>query len=89
MAKKIKLFQGDIGFLSDLTVGQEGEVLSLQIEKPSLRRRLLDMGITKGVKISITKFAPMGDPVDVRVRGYELCLRREDMKGIEIRCTHD
>lgn len=43
------------------------------------------MGITKGVVIEIKKIAPLGDPVDVKLRGYELCLRRADMHGIDIK----
>ena len=43
------------------------------------------MGITKGVIIEIKKIAPLGDPIDISLRGYELCLRKEDMYGIDIR----
>ena len=47
-----------------------------------LRRRLLDMGITEGVAIVVKKVAPLGDPVDIELRGYELCLRRKDMEAV-------
>ena len=43
------------------------------------------MGITKGVEIEIKKIAPLGDPVDIRLRGYELCIRRKDMRSIDIK----
>ena len=50
----------------------------------ALRRRIMDMGITKGVEIYIRKVAPLGDPVECTVRGYELSLRNQDMAMIEI-----
>ena len=56
----------------------------LHNENKALRRRLLDMGITKGVEVKLKKIAPMGDPVDIEIRGYELCLRLDDLKNIDI-----
>ena len=50
----------------------------------ALRRRIMDMGITKGVEVYIRKVAPLGDPVEVNVRGYELSLRKADCELIEI-----
>lgn len=50
----------------------------------ALRRRIMDMGITKGVEIYVRKVAPLGDPVEVTVRGYELSLRKEDAQMIEV-----
>lgn len=50
----------------------------------ALKRRIMDMGITKGVEIYIRKVAPLGDPVEVTVRGYELSLRRADAEIIEV-----
>lgn len=76
---------GEEGHLSDLKIGQVGKVLALHTENKALRRRLLDMGITKGVEIEIKKIAPLGDPVDISLRGYELCVRLEDMKNIDIK----
>ena len=73
------------GHLSDLRRGQKGLVLDFHNDNAALRRRLLDMGITKGVKIEIKKISPLGDPIDIKLRGYELCLRRKDMEGIDIR----
>ena len=82
--KKV-LKAGNSGHLSDLTLGQTAIVVALHNKNKALRRRLLDMGITKDVLITIKKIAPMGDPVDVELRGYELCLRLEDMKNIDIK----
>ena len=50
----------------------------------AVRRRIMDMGITRGVDIKITKVAPLGDPLEVTVRGYELSLRKEDAARIEV-----
>lgn len=82
----LHLKSGEVGALSDLKRGQAGIVVAIDIDNRALRRHLLDMGITRGVRVEIKKFAPLGDPVDVRVRGYELCLRKSDMKGIQVRC---
>ena len=83
--KKLSLVSGQEGHLSDLRRGQKCVVLDFHNDNAALRRRLLDMGITKGVIIEIKKFAPLGDPVDIKLRGYELCIRRVDMEGIDIR----
>jgi ferrous iron transport protein A len=85
MDKKKRLNINDEGHLSDLRRGQKCIVLNFHNDNAALRRRLLDMGITKGVEIEIKKIAPLGDPIDVKLRGYELCLRRADMHGIDIR----
>ena len=50
----------------------------------AVKRRIMDMGITKGVQIFVRKVAPLGDPMEVRVRGYELSLRKEDANMIEV-----
>lgn len=82
--KKRVLKRGDKAHLSDLKLGQRGKVINIHIEKPDLRRKLLDMGITRGTEILIKKIAPMGDPVDIELRGYELCIRKEEMKNIDV-----
>lgn len=83
--RRIRLQIGSEGHLSDLDRGQKAVVLNFHNDNAALRRRLLDMGITKGVVIEIKKIAPLGDPVDVCLRGYELCIRRSDMKSIDIK----
>ncbi len=70
--------------LSDLKVGQKAKVLKLTEENKAIRRHLLDMGITRGVEITIKKIAPMGDPIDINLRDYELCIRKEDLSKIEV-----
>lgn len=78
------LKKGEHAHLSDLKIGQRARVLGLHLDKPEVRRHLLDMGITKGTEILIKKIAPMGDPVDIELRGYELCIREEEMKNIDV-----
>lgn len=70
--------------LSELQVGQRAKVLKLNEENKAIRRHLLDMGITRGVQITIKKVAPMGDPIDIQLRDYELCIRKEDLNKIEV-----
>jgi len=85
MEKRKHLQVGEEGHLSDLRRGQKGIILNFHNDNAALRRRLLDMGITKDVVVEIKKIAPLGDPIDIKLRGYELCLRRLDMKGIDIK----
>lgn len=69
--------------LRELTVGKSGCVTSVGGEKV-LRRRLLDMGITPRTTITVKKAAPMGDPIELQLRGYILTLRLEDAEKIEV-----
>ncbi|MCI7019488.1 MAG: FeoA domain-containing protein [Clostridiales bacterium] len=69
--------------LKDAKIGQSVVVLKLHGEG-AVRRRIMDMGITKNVEVFIRKVAPLGDPIEVCVRGYELSLRKADAEMIEI-----
>ena len=69
--------------LKQAKVGQTVEVVKLHGEGP-VRRRIMDMGITKGVEIYVRKVAPLGDPIEVNVRGYELSLRKADAEMVEV-----
>ena len=69
--------------LNDAKVGETVTVLKLHGEG-AVKRRIMDMGITKGVDIHIRKVAPLGDPMELSVRGYELSIRQADAKMIEI-----
>lgn len=82
--KKRTLKLGESGHLSDLKKDQMARVINLHNDDRALRRRLLDMGITKDVIVKIKKIAPLGDPIDIELRGYELCIRKADMKNIDI-----
>lgn len=69
--------------LKEVAVGQTVTVKKLSGAGP-VKRRIMDMGITKGVEVYVRKVAPLGDPVEVTVRGYELSLRRADTEMIEV-----
>ena len=69
--------------LKDARIGQTVQVVKLHGEG-AVRRRIMDMGITKNVEIFIRKVAPLGDPIEINVRGYELSLRKADAEMIEI-----
>lgn len=69
--------------LKDVKVGETATVKKLTGKGP-VKRRIMDMGITKGVSIYVRKVAPLGDPVEVTVRGYELSLRKADAEMIEV-----
>ena len=73
----------DMKTLKDVSIGQTVKVKKLTGEGP-VKRRIMDMGITKGVAIYVRKVAPLGDPVEVTVRGYELSLRKADAEIIEV-----
>jgi len=67
--------------LKDVKIGQTVKVLKLQGEG-AVKRRIMDMGITKGTKVYVRKVAPLGDPIEVTVRGYELSIRKADAEMI-------
>lgn len=69
--------------LKTVKVGDKVKVVKLHGEG-AVKRRIMDMGITKGVEISIRKVAPLGDPIEITVRGYELSLRKADADMIEV-----
>ena len=69
--------------LKDVKVGETVKVVKLHGEG-AVKRRIMDMGLTKGVEIYVRKVAPLGDPVELTLRGYELSLRRADAKMVEV-----
>ncbi len=69
--------------LKELKVGETAKVVKLYGEG-AVKRRIMDMGITKGTEIYLRKVAPLGDPMEITVRGYELSLRKDDAENIEI-----
>lgn len=70
--------------LNELKPGEHGTVLSIG-EKGPVRRRFMDMGVTPGAIIKVIKVAPLGDPIEINIRGYELSLRKSEAKQIEIK----
>ncbi len=69
--------------LKNAKIGSTVKVIKVHGEGP-VRRRIMDMGITKGVEIYVRKLAPLGDPIELMVRGYELSLRKDDAEMIEV-----
>ena len=69
--------------LKDDKIGRSAVVKKVYGEGP-VRRRIMDMGITKGVEVYVRKAAPLGDPIEIYVRGYELSLRKADADNIEV-----
>ncbi len=69
--------------LRDVKVGETSKVLKIH-GAGSLKKRIMDMGITKGTEIYVRKVAPLGDPIEVTVRGYELSLRKDDADILEM-----
>ncbi|HWS29997.1 MAG TPA: ferrous iron transport protein B [Clostridia bacterium] len=70
--------------LAELKAGQKGCVYSVDAADPRIKRRIVDMGITPGIEIEVVKLAPMGDPIELSLRGYELSLRRDEALRIEL-----
>lgn len=67
--------------LRDIPVGQSATVVKL-VGEGQIKRRIMDMGITKGTKIDVRKVAPLGDPIEVTVRGFELSLRKDEAQNV-------
>ena len=75
---------GEKCLLSDLKVGQTAKILKLNETNRAIRRHLLDMGMTRDTIVTIKKNAPMGDPIDISLRDYELCICKTDLSKIEV-----
>lgn len=73
--------------LSELQIGDTATILSVGGEG-ALRQHFLDMGLIQGTEVTVVKYAPMGDPVELRIHGYELSIRLEDAENIEISEAH-
>ena len=69
--------------LREVSVGESVKVVKLRGEG-AVKRRIMDMGITRGVQVTVRKLAPLGDPIELTVRGYELSLRKADAEMIEV-----
>jgi ferrous iron transport protein A len=69
--------------LRDVQIGETSTVVKIH-GSGALKRRIMDMGITKGTEISVRKVAPLGDPIEVTVRGYELSIRKDDADILEM-----
>ncbi|PWV63194.1 FeoA family protein [Plasticicumulans acidivorans] len=70
--------------LKDLSIGDRGRVTGFDKGATPYRKKLLSMGLTPGVEFELTRYAPMGDPVEIRVRGFALTLRQEEAQGLQV-----
>ncbi len=70
-------------FLSALAVGERGRVTAMDLPGEQ-RQRLLEMGLTVGAEFQVVRFAPLGDPIEIKVRGYHLSLRKRDAGGVRV-----
>jgi ferrous iron transport protein A len=69
--------------LKEMKIGETAKVVKLHGEG-AIKRRIMDMGITKGVNVLVRKVAPLGDPIEINIRGYELSLRKNDAAMVEV-----
>ena len=75
--------------LDKLEVGKDAIIKEVTCESPSLRKHILDMGLTPNTEVTLVKIAPMGDPLELRVRGYDLTIRKEDAANIYLKDIHN
>lgn len=75
--------EGAVESLSALAPGTRGRVTGFDL-LPEARQRLLEMGLTLGAEFEVVRFAPMGDPIDIKVRGYHLSLRKREANGVQV-----
>ncbi|MDD2362328.1 MAG: FeoA family protein [Oscillospiraceae bacterium] len=73
--------------LNDLTVGEPAVITELNC-KGSVRRRIIDLGLTPGVSVEVLRIAPMGDPLEIRIRGFNMSIRRSEAKKINVVANH-
>lgn len=70
--------------LSDLRIGESGKVIGFEKGDKAYRQKLLSMGLTPGVEFSILRYAPMGDPLEIKVRGFALSLRKDEAATLKV-----
>lgn len=79
-----QIHNNNVKKLADLYIGDKGKIVSLNIKDKDVRRHLLDMGVVKGSIIEVKNIAPLGDPVKLRVRDYEICIRKSELIQIDV-----
>lgn len=75
---------GNMCKLSELKIGQVAIIKKNNVANKKVRRHLFDMGFIVGTKVKVKKIAPMGDPIDIELRGYEIAVKKADLKQIEV-----
>ena len=83
--KSKKINVGDITKMSNLKNGNIAEIVGVCCKNLLVQKRLFEMGVIVGTKVQIKKIAPLGDPVVIGIRNYELCLRKNELKNIDVR----
>jgi len=83
LAAELPVFMSKNSTLSNLPVGSEARVVSVNATN-GIARRIMEMGVVPGVTVSVIKAAPFGDPIEVRVRGYSLAMRKTEADAIEV-----
>lgn len=73
--------------LNSMAPGERGTVARISAMTPNVRQRLMEMGLIKGTTIELVRYAPMGDPIEVKIKGYRLSLRREEAESVIIHTT--
>ena len=76
--------KNNVMFLDKLKVGQTAKVVRILIDNLKQKKRFFDMGLTTGVVVKMKKVAPLGDPISIELRGYELCVRKQEVKDVEV-----
>ena len=74
--------------LDELEIGKDAYIASVECDQSALRQHILDMGLTPGTEVTMMKYAPLGDPIEIRLRGYELTLRKDDAAAIVLTDAH-
>lgn len=69
--------------LNDMKIGEKAKIARL-VGEGAVKRRIMDMGLTKGTEVTIRKVAPLGDPIELTVRGYELSIRKDEAAKVEV-----
>lgn len=80
----MKRIKGEVCNLSSLKVGQRAKILAIAIEQEEVKRHLLELGFVVGTQVKIKKMAPLGEPVVVELRGYEVFLEKVELKKIQV-----
>lgn len=81
-------YQQERASLTDLRIGQIAEIIQIDCSS-QLKRRLMDMGLTQGTPVQVTRHAPLGDPIEIELRGYRLSIRKEDANKILVKRRND
>ena len=80
----MKRIKGEKCNLTNLNLGQSAKIIDIQLENKEVKRRLMELGLVKGTKVKIKKIAPLGEPVVIEFRGFEMFLGKKELKRIYV-----